>query len=118
LLSCIFNSWYIEKYKTKNNNKGDQNECGKKELLCIECRKRVSYHICKRPVKTLIKDSEIEYEEYYGICDECKMEIYLLGLDDQNEEIIEEAYRKKTIIKAIGIWRIDNNKIYGWAIAI
>lgn len=68
---------------------------GKKELLCIECRKRVSYHICKRPAKTLIKDLEIEYEEYYGICDECKMEIYVPGLDDRNEEIIEQAYRKE-----------------------
>ena len=41
---------------------------GKKELLCSNCRKRVSYHIFKRPAKTIIKDIEIKYEEYYGIC--------------------------------------------------
>ena len=67
----------------------------KKELLCSECRKRVSYHIYKRPAKTIIKDLEIEYEEFYGVCDECKMEIYVPGLDDQNEEIAEMAYRKE-----------------------
>lgn len=68
---------------------------GKKELLCSECRKRVSYHIYRRPAKTIIKGVEIEYEEYHGICDECKEEIYVPGLDDRNEEIIEEAYRKE-----------------------
>lgn len=43
----------------------------KNELLCSKCRKRVSYKIFKRPVKVKIKDMELEYEEYYGICDNC-----------------------------------------------
>lgn len=68
---------------------------GKKELLCGKCRKRVSYHIFKRHAKTIIKDIEIEYEEFYGVCDECKTEIFVPGLDDRNEEIIEEEFRKK-----------------------
>lgn len=68
---------------------------GKKELLCSNCRKRVSYHIFKRPAKTIIKDIEIKYEEYYGICDECKSEIFIPGLDDRNEDAIEEEFRKK-----------------------
>lgn len=68
---------------------------GKKELLCSKCRKRVSYHIFKRPAKTLIKDLENEYEEYYGICDECKLEIYVPGLDDRNEEILRKLIEKK-----------------------
>lgn len=67
----------------------------KKELLCGKCRKRVSYHIFKRHAKTIIKDIEIEYEEFYGVCDECKTEIFVPGLDDRNEEIIEEEFRKK-----------------------
>ena len=62
----------------------------KKELLCGKCRKRVSYHIFKRHAKTIIKDIEIEYEEFYGVCDECKTEIFVPGLDDRNEEIIQE----------------------------
>lgn len=68
---------------------------GKRVLLCSECRKRVSYHIFKRPAKTIIKDVEIKYEEYYGICDECQSEIYVPGLDDRNEEAIDEEFRKK-----------------------
>jgi len=66
----------------------------KVELLCGKCRKRVSYHISKRPAKAIIKDVGIEYEEYYGICDECKNEIYVPGLDDRNEETIEDKYRE------------------------
>lgn len=68
---------------------------GKKELLCGKCRKRVSYHIFKRPANTIIKDIEIEYQEYYAICDECKSEMFVPGLDDRNEEELENEYRKK-----------------------
>lgn len=67
---------------------------GKKELLCSKCRKRVSYHVFKRPAKTIIKNTEIEYEEYYGLCDECKSEIFVPGLDDRNEDAVEEGFRK------------------------
>ena len=73
-----------------------------KELLCSKCRKRVSYHICKHPEKTIIKDTEICYDEFYGICDECGQEIYVPGLDDYNEEQIENTYReKKNLIKVM-----------------
>ena len=68
---------------------------GKKELLCSRCRKRVSYQILKRPAKALIKNFEIKYDELYGICEECGTQIYVPGLEDQNEERIEEIYRKK-----------------------
>lgn len=96
----------------------------KKELLCSECRKRVSYHICKRPAKTIIKDLEIEYEEFYGICDECKMEIYVPGLDDRNEEILEEEYRNtkelitipeiKSILEKYNIEKRPLSKLLGF----
>ena len=66
-----------------------------KKLLCGKCRKRVSYHVHKRPAKIVIKGSEICYDEYYGICDGCKEEIYVPGLDDQNIEKIDEIYREK-----------------------
>lgn len=68
---------------------------GKKELLCSKCRKRVSYHVYTRPAKAIIKDLEINYEEYYGICDECKEEIYIPGFEDRNVEMIETAYREE-----------------------
>lgn len=63
-----------------------------KELLCTSCRKRVPYQIFKRTALAVINNLEIEYEEYYGICDECQSEIYVPGLDDRNEEILEEKY--------------------------
>lgn len=68
---------------------------GKKEILCGNCRKRVSYQIFKRPAKAIINDLEIEYDEYYGVCDECNSELFIPGLDDQNEDKVEELYRKK-----------------------
>lgn len=97
---------------------------GKKELLCSKCRKRVSFQISKRPAKALIKDLEIEYEEYYGICDECKSELYVPGLDDLNEEKIEELYRKKrelitipeinTVLKKYNIEKRPLSKLLGF----
>ena len=68
---------------------------GNKELLCSNCRKKVSYQLLKRPAKALIKNVEITYEEYYGVCDECKEELYVPGLEDRNEEMVEELYRRE-----------------------
>ena len=68
---------------------------GSNELLCSKCRRRVSYKIFKHPAKVKIKDMELEYEEYYGICDNCKSELFVPGVTDQNEERIEELYRKR-----------------------
>ena len=68
---------------------------GNKKLLCGNCRKRVSYHVYKRPAKTVIKGLEIHYEEYYGVCDECKEEVYVPGLEDKNIEKIDEIYRNE-----------------------
>ena len=51
-----------------------------KKLLCSKCRKRVSYHVHKRPNQYVIKGSEVNYEEYYATCDECTEEIFVPGL--------------------------------------
>lgn len=66
-----------------------------KKLLCGKCRKRVSYHVHKRPAKVVIKGSEVCYDEYYGICDECKGEIFVPGLDDENIARMDQVYRKE-----------------------
>lgn len=76
---------------------------GINELLCSKCRKRVSYHVCIRPATTLIKDLEIEYEESYGICDECKTELYVPGIDDRNEELIDAEYRRRKGLVSISL---------------
>ena len=55
---------------------------GKKELLCSNCRKRVSYHIFKRPAKTIIKDIEIKYILNAALTDQINdREIYMKGID-------------------------------------
>ena len=66
-----------------------------KKLLCSKCRKRVSYHVHKRPNQYVIKGSEVNYEEYYATCDECTEEIFVPGLEDANVERIDQAYREK-----------------------
>ncbi len=76
---------------------------GINELLCSKCRKRVSYHVCTRPATALIKDLEIEYEESYGICDECKAELYVPGIDDKNEELIDVEYRRRKGLASISL---------------
>lgn len=78
-----------------------------KELLCIECRKRCSYEIKKRVAKTIIKNIEIEYEELYGICNQCKSEIFVPGLDDINNHKIEKEFRNRKGLITI----LDINKI-------
>ena len=55
---------------------------GKKELLCSNCRKRVSYHIFKRPAKTIIKDIEIKYILKQALTDKVDdREVYMKGID-------------------------------------
>lgn len=66
-----------------------------KKLLCSKCRRRVSYHVHKRPNQYVIKGSDVYYEEYYAICDECEEEIFVPGLEDANIERIDQAYREK-----------------------
>ena len=55
---------------------------GKKELLCSNCRKRVSYHIFKRPAKTIIKDIEIKHILKAALTDKINdREVYMKGID-------------------------------------
>lgn len=66
-----------------------------KELLCEHCRRKVTYKVCRRHRTAVIGDVEIPYEESYGVCDSCHEELYVPGLDDQNELLIEELYRNE-----------------------
>lgn len=76
--------------------KGEKNmNANSKKLLCSKCRKRVSYHVHKRPNKYVIKGFEVHYEEYYATCDECTEEIFVPDLQDANVERIDQTYREK-----------------------
>lgn len=63
-----------------------------KKILCGKCRKKVSYQILKRATKVMIRDVEIQCQEYYCVCNECKTEIFAPGLDDRNVELIINSY--------------------------
>ena len=63
------------------------------KLICPECRKLVAYSIFEKRARYAINDEEIEYNGFYGLCDECKSEIYVPGLEDNNMEILEAKYR-------------------------
>lgn len=66
-----------------------------KKLLCAHCRRLVPYEIRGRKEKIVINGTEIEYYEKYGVCRECDNEITVPNLDDENENKIDEIYRKK-----------------------
>lgn len=65
-----------------------------KLILCAHCRKKTSYHICRRPEQVVVNGTKVEAEVYYGICDTCGSELFVPSLDDRNEERIEIYYRK------------------------
>lgn len=57
----------MSKIIAQSKMKEKNNECGK-ELLCSKCRKRVLYHIFRRPAKTVIKDIEKDlYQNCWGL---------------------------------------------------
>ena len=57
-------------------------EFGKHErLLCPHCHKLVTYSIFeKEEAKGVINGEVIEYNEFYGSCDQCGSEVYVPGL--------------------------------------
>ena len=80
-------------------SKSDESDSGKVKLTFLDKHPEDEYKgYFEEAIADFEKenpDIEIEYEEFYGVCDECKTEIFVPGLDDRNEEIIEEEFRKK-----------------------
>lgn len=66
----------------------------KHEVLCWNCHKRVSYKIKARQEERTIKGIAYPYNEKYALCDACGEEIFVPGLDDENECEIDNIYRK------------------------
>ncbi|MCR5155098.1 MAG: DUF4065 domain-containing protein [Butyrivibrio sp.] len=63
-------------------------------LLCWNCRHIVPFSIEKRIRKRNVGNTEYEYTELVGVCKECHSEIYIPGLDDENEKRFEAYYRR------------------------
>ena len=65
------------------------------EVLCWNCRKRVSYRIKARKEERTIKGVAYLFDEKYALCQECGEEITVPGLDDENDRVIDNIYRKQ-----------------------
>lgn len=65
------------------------------EVLCWNCRKRVSYRIKARKEERIIKGVAYLFDEKYALCEECGEEITVPGLDDENDRVVDNIYRKE-----------------------
>ena len=63
------------------------------EVLCWNCRKKVSYRIKARKEERLIKGTSYSFNEKYALCNICDEEIMVPGLDDENDREIDNIYR-------------------------
>ena len=71
------------------------------EVLCWNCRKKVSYRIKARKEEREIKGVAYLFDEKYALCEECGEEITVPGLDDENDRVIDNIYRKENDIITI-----------------
>ena len=68
-----------------NTNKG---------LLCWKCQHLVPFSIEQRIRSRIVNGKNYEYYEKYGICDECHSEIFIPGLEDDNQKKFDIIYRR------------------------
>lgn len=60
--------------------------------LCWKCKRPVPWTLHERDRTRDCNGVEVKYIEKYGKCNVCGSEIWVPGLDDQNEEVCREAY--------------------------
>lgn len=65
------------------------------EVLCWNCRKKVSYRIKAREEEKIIKGNTYHFNEKYAVCDICGEEIMVPGLDDENDREIDNIFRRQ-----------------------
>ncbi|MDD3142003.1 MAG: DUF4065 domain-containing protein [Lachnospiraceae bacterium] len=68
------------------------------KILCSNCRHRVDYSIKTRCVERIVKGNTYQFNERYAVCDNCNEEMFVPGLDDENERIFENIYRKRNAL--------------------
>lgn len=67
----------------------------KREVLCWNCRKKVSYTVKARMELQNIKGIDYQYNEMYAVCNECSEEVTVPGLDDANVRELDLVFRKQ-----------------------
>ena len=69
--------------------------------FCIECRKETEYVLQKKKIVKNIRDKEYTFEITVAVCTECREEMSIPGLIDQNVQEIDEQYRAMEEIVSI-----------------
>lgn len=76
------------------------------KVYCPYCKKEVEYKIEKRELKEF-RGIEVNTFENVAICNECKQDLYVNKIEDENNERIYKIYREKAnIIKAEDIVKL------------
>lgn len=68
---------------------------GRREVLCWNCRKKVTYTVKARKELQNIKGVDYLYNEMYAVCDECQEEITVPGIDDENVRELDKVFRRQ-----------------------
>lgn len=69
--------------------------------FCTVCRKDTEYTLQKRDIKKMIRDVEYTFSITVAVCNECKEEMSIAGLIDQNIQEVDEQYRASEGIVSI-----------------
>ena len=67
------------------------------KVYCPYCKKEVSYGINGKTLKSY-KGIEIDVEEKIAFCNECKNDLYVNDIEEENNKMIYNVYREKTNI--------------------
>lgn len=80
-----------------------------KTAFCVECGKKKAYTVISRREKITIRGTEFTYVEQTAYCADCKEEVYVPEINDQNVQAREDAYRENAgLITIQGINEILN----------
>lgn len=66
--------------------------------FCPECRKEVDYYIEKSVEKKNVREKEFEYQTERAYCTECRSEIFIPELHDENLKRIDKSYKESSPI--------------------
>ncbi|MEO1783455.1 type II toxin-antitoxin system antitoxin SocA domain-containing protein [Thermodesulfobium sp. 4217-1] len=70
----------------------------RKMTFCEECRRDVKYSVETALIKARLKGKDYEYSGKRAVCKECKSEIYVADIEDENLKALYDSYRQKNNI--------------------
>ena len=96
----------------------------KKKVFCYECRQDVDYCITEENETAVLKEEKCEYRHIFARCNQCKSELFIDHIVDENLERLYNVYRKqnglislekiKAIPKKYAIGKRPLSLLLGW----